>query len=112
MIQGTVRVHPDLVRYVAPEDRLIIKLFYPGDGVEMAPKFTILSKFTLPLKFRVSPTIDMSGRPKWKAYMVEVFTDKDRDVLSIVPGELIARTADLVPLGTTGLVLELNALRE
>ncbi len=109
VIQGTVRVHPDFARDIAPGDRLIFKLFYPRGGQEMAPKFTIVSTFTLPLAFRLAPTIDMSGEPQWQAYMVEVFTDKDHNILSIVPGELIARTPALVPLGTTGVSLELKA---
>jgi hypothetical protein len=111
-IQGTIMVHPDFARYIAPADRLIIKLFYPGDNLEKDQKFTILSKFTLPLEFRVSPTLDMSGASKWPAYVVEVFTDKDQDIVSIVPGELIARTPEPIPLGTTGVVLELHTLRK
>jgi hypothetical protein len=111
-IQGTIMVHPDFVHYIAPEDRLIIKLFYPGEHLEKDPKFTILSTFTLPLAFRVSPTLDMSRASKWPAYVVEVFTDKDQDIVSIVPGELGARTPAPVPLGTTGVVLELQTLRK
>lgn len=54
----------------------------------------------------------MSGRTKWRSYVVEAFTDKDNDVLSVVSGELVARTPDVVPLGTTGIVLELSTLRQ
>ncbi len=110
-IQGTIQVHPDFAHHIAPEDRLILKLFYPGHGVEKDVKFDMMPTFSLPLTFRISPTLDMSGQSKWRAYMVEVFTDKDHDVLSAVPGELMARTPALVPLGTTGVVLELKALR-
>jgi hypothetical protein len=39
--------------------------------------------------------------------MLEVFTDRDGDVLNPVAGELLAKTDDLVPLGTNGLQLEL-----
>lgn len=101
-----------MAQHISQGDRLIIKLYYPGDGIERDPKFQILPDFTLPLPFRIAPTIDMSGRTKWTSYIVEVFTDKDHDVLSIVPGELIARTPELVPLGTAGVVLELNTLRK
>jgi hypothetical protein len=111
-IQGTITIHPDFAHYIAPGDRLIIKLFYPGDNLERDLKFTILSQFTLPLEFRVSPTLDMSHGSKWPAYVVEVFTDKDHDILSVVPGELMARTPEPVPLGTTGVVLELQTLRK
>lgn len=48
----------------------------------------------------------------WSAYVVEVFTDTDADLLSVGPGELAARTAEPVPLGTVGLGIELNALRD
>jgi hypothetical protein len=44
--------------------------------------------------------------------VLELFTDKNDDVLATAPGELIARTAAPVPLGTENLRLELNAVRE
>ncbi len=112
LIQGEIRVQADMAHHIAEGDRLIIKLYNPGNGIERDPKFQILPDFTLPLTFRIAPTIDMSGRTKWSSYVVEVFTDKDNDVLSVVPGELTARTPELVPLGTAGVVLELNALRK
>lgn len=112
LIQGEIRVQPDMAQHIASGDRLIIKLYVPSDGVERDPKYQILPDFTLPLTFRIAPTIDMSGRTKWSSYVVEAFTDKDNDVLSIAPGELIARTPERVPLGTAGVVLELNALRK
>ena len=111
-IQGTIDVHPDLIHNVSPEDRLVIKLFHPGDGVELDAKYAIQATFTLPVEFRIAPTFDMSGRSKWKSYVVQVFTDKDADVLSVAPGELFGGTRDPVPLGTTGLVLELDTLRK
>ncbi len=112
LIQGEIRVPSDMAHHIAKGDRLIIKLYYPSDGIERDPKFQILPDFTLPLTFRISPTIDMSGRTKWRSYVVEAFTDKDNDVLSVVSGELVARTPDVVPLGTTGIVLELSTLRQ
>ena len=111
-IQGTIDVHADLAQHLSPGDRLILKLFYPGDGVELDAKYSILPTFSLPVDFRIAPTFDMSGRSKWKSYVVEVFTDKDSDVLSVAPGELLARTSEPVPLGTTGLSLELNTPRK
>ena len=111
-IEGTIHVQPDLIQHVSPEDRLIIKLFHPGDGVELDTKYAILASFTLPVDFRVAPTFDMTGRSKWKSYVVQVFTDKDGDVLSVAPGELLGDTQEPVRLGTTGLVLELDTLRK
>lgn len=111
-IQGTIAIRADLAQHVSPGDRLVIKLFHPGNGVELDAKYAILPKFTLPVDFRVTPTFGMSGRSKWKSYVVQAFTDKDSDVLSIAPGELLASTPGVVPLGATGLVLELNTLRK
>ena len=111
-ISGTVTVAPDLARHVGPDDRLIIKLYRPSGGVELDAKYQIVPSFELPLEFHAAPSIDMSGQTKFDAYVVEAFTDKNADVLAIAPGELIARTPEPVPLGTTGLRLELNATRE
>lgn len=111
-IQGTIRVRADLAQHVSPGDRLVLKLFHPGNGVELDAKYAILPTFTLPVDFRIAPTFDMSGRSKWKSYVVQAFTDKDGDVLSVVPGELSASTAGVVPLGTIGVDLELNTLRK
>ena len=112
MIQGTVAVAPGLAGQVAPGDRLIIKLYHPGDGVELDAKYRIVEEFMLPFDFVAAPSIDMSGQTKFQAYVVEVFTDTDRDVLSVAPGELLARTPQPIPLGTTGLRLELDAPRQ
>ncbi len=111
LIQGEIRISADMTHHIANGDRLIIKLYHLGDGIEHDPKYQILPDFTLPLTFRIAPTIDMSGRTKWPSYVVEAFTDKDKDVLSMIPGELIARTPNAVRLGTTGIVLELKTLR-
>lgn len=111
-ISGTLTVAPDLAHHVGPDDRLIIKLYRPDGGVELDARYQIVPRFSLPLEFQAAPSIDMSGQTKFDAYVIEAFTDKDADVLAIAPGELIARTPEPVPLGTTGLRLELNATRE
>jgi hypothetical protein len=54
----------------------------------------------------------MNAQTKYDAYVVELFTDKNDDVLATAPGELIARTPAPVPLGTEDLRLELNSTRE
>ena len=54
----------------------------------------------------------MSGRPKFEDYVLEVFTDRDGDVGNVAPGELGARTPASVPLGSSGLVLELKPGRK
>lgn len=111
-IRGTLTVAPGLAHHIGPHDRLIIKLYHPKDGIELDATFQIVPRFELPLEFLAAPSIDMSGRTKFDAYVLELFTDKDDDVLGTAPGELLARTLDPVPLGTAGLQLELNAERE
>jgi hypothetical protein len=111
-ISGTLTVAPDLAHHVGPDDRLIIKLYHPGDGAELDARYQIVPRFELPLDFHAVPSIDMSGQTKFDAYVIEAFTDKNADVLAIAPGELIARTPAPVPLGTADLRLELDATRE
>jgi hypothetical protein len=101
-----------LAHQIGPDDRLIIKLYQSTDGIETDATYQVVPRFELPLEFVAAPSIDMSGRTKFDAYLLELFTDKDGDVLSIAPGELIAHTPEPVPLGTTDLRLELNATRE
>ena len=107
-ISGTISVQPDLAVGLASGDRLVLKLYHPDDGVEKDTRYWIIDTFELPRDFEVAPSIDMNGKARWTTYMLEVFTDRDGDVLNDAPGELIARTADLVPLGTGGLQLELT----
>ena len=66
----------------------------------------------MPFAFQTGPSIDMNGRSKYDAYVLELFTDKNGNVLAVAPGELFTRTPGPVPLGTTDLRLELNALRQ
>jgi hypothetical protein len=111
-IRGTLTVAPALAHNIGPDDRLVIKLYYPKEGIEMDAAYRILPRFQLPLQFQVAPSVDMSGSTKFDAYVVEMFTDKDGDVLGTAPGELVGRTPAPVPLGTAGLLLELSTMRE
>ena len=110
-IRGTISAHPDLPVAIAPGDRLILKIYHPGATAELDATYRIVSTFTLPTAFRFGPAIDMNGRTRYDAYIVEVFTDTDSDVLSVAPGEVMARSDGLVPLGTTGLRLVLDTPR-
>lgn len=107
-IEGTVRVRADLAQHIGPGDRLVFKLFHPKGASEKDIKFQIITTFTLPYDFRVSPSTDMSGRSKWRDYVVEVFTDRDGDIMSVAPGELMGRSARSVPLGSQGVVVDLE----
>jgi hypothetical protein len=111
-IRGVITVDPSLVDHIAPDDRLIIKLYHLEGGVELDAKSQIVPRFKLPFPFMAAPPMDLNARTRYDAYVVEVLTDKDGDVSRIAPGELIARTPEPVPLGTTGLRLELDALHE
>jgi hypothetical protein len=112
VIRGTLTVAPDLARHIGPNDRLIIKLYHPENGIEMDAKYQIVPSFSLPFAFQAGPSVDMNAHTKYDAYVLELFTDKNDDVLATAPGELIARTPAPVPLGTEDLRLELNATRE
>ena len=111
-IEGVIDVKPELKAKLSPADRLVIKLFHPKDGIEMDAKYSIISNFQLPLEFRVSPYIVMDGTTRHDKYVIEVFTDKDRDVLGIADGELLGRTAGTVELGSRDLQIILNLLRK
>jgi hypothetical protein len=112
VIRGSLTVTPDLAHHIGPNDRLIIKLYHPENGVEMDAKYQIVPSFSLPFAFQAGPSLDMNAHTKYDAYVLELFTDKDDDVLARAPGELIARTPAPVPLGTQDLRLELSATRE
>ena len=108
-IEGEVRLSADQAGAVAPGDRLVFKLFHPHEGVEKDVRYWIKDEFAFPQAFRLAPTVDMTGNPRRNTYILEVFTDKDRKVLNRVDGELHTAIGEPVPLGTTGLVLELAA---
>lgn len=111
-ISGTLTVARDLAHHIGQDDRLVLKLYYPKDGIEMDATYRIVPSFSLPFAFQTGPSIDMNGRSKYDAYVLELFTDKNGNVLGVAPGELFTRTPGPVPLGTTDLRLELNALRQ
>ncbi len=107
-IHGTISIDEALVTSIASGDRLIIKIFHPGEGVEHDPKYVIKTDFELPIKFRISPPIDMNARARWPNYVVEAFTDKDAEILSVIDGELFATSEKALALGTQDLVLDLK----
>ena len=111
-IEGTINAVPELQQYLSTSDRLIIKLFHPKDGIEMDAKYSIVGNFQLPLKFRISPSILMDGTTHHDKYVVEVFTDKDQDVLRIESGELFGTTRDTLQLGSRDVRLLMNQFRE
>lgn len=111
-IRGTVEAAPAHAALVAEADRLAIKIYSPGPGVERDPKYRYFREFSLPMTFSVSPPIDMNGNARWPLWRVEAFTDRDGDVLSLVEGELFAETPESLPLGSRGVVLKLAPPRD
>lgn len=104
----TLTASPAVVEAVRPGDRLVLKLAVPQGGVDHDPKYDIRERWSLPLEVVLVPNVDMAGKTRFEAYRVEAYTDRDGDLLSLVPGELVGVSDDLVPLGTTGLRLELR----
>ena len=107
-IHGTISVDTALASSIASGDRLIIKIYHPREGIEHDPNYVIKTDFELPFQFRISPPIDMNARARWPDYVVEAFTDKDADILSVVDGELFAGSGKALALGTQDLVLDLK----
>lgn len=106
-IEGTLALAPGAAAALRPGDRLVIKIYNPGNGVDNDPSFRIMSEFSLPMDFRMSPPIDMNGNARWSTYIIEAYTDRDGKVDSVSADELFATTGEALPLGTTGVALEL-----
>lgn len=105
-ISGEIRLGGGLD--VRPGSRLVIRMFHPDDGIEKDLKYWILDDFALPQVFSVAPTVNMAGNARWDSYVIEVFTDTDRDVLNLTADEVWATTGVLVPVGTAGIELILE----
>ena len=111
-IEGTIDATPQFQQYLSSSDRLIIKIFHPENGIEMDAKYSIVRNFQLPLKFRITPYILMDRSTRHEKYIIEVFTDKDKDLLRIESGELFGTTPDILQLGSRDVRLLLDQLRE
>lgn len=108
-ISGRINLAPELDPETTAGARLVLKLYHPDQGVEKDTRYWIIDTFELPRDFEIAPSTDMNGKARWSTYMLEVFTDRDDDVLNAASGELLAVTNELIPLGTDGLQLELKA---
>ena len=108
-ITGTIALPDHLVSTVGQDDRLVIRMYHPHEGIEKDLKYWILDKFAFPQDFRIAPTVNMAGNARWPSYIIEVFTDTDRNVQNLIADELFARTPELVPLGSEGVKLVLDA---
>ncbi len=100
-IQGIVRVSPDLLKQVSSTDKLIIMLFDPSQGRPVAFKFVESPSF--PMEFQIGPSNAMGTTDLVGPYSLRILTDKDDQPFQAAEGELIGRSKDMVPLGTSNL---------
>ena len=99
-ISGTITVSKALSSNVVPTDRLVLLMFDPELGRPVANK--IIPHALLPQKFTIS--LPPGARPNAKkSYSLRILTDKDNNPFGSAPGEVIGRSAEPVPLGTTDL---------
>lgn len=106
-IHGTIIID-NAGSYVAqPNERLVLKFYFPDQGIEKDQTFRIFNEFAFPFEFHNGPDLDMSRRTKWSSYVVEAFTDIDGDVLTIAEQEFFATSQQPVAVGSEGLVLKL-----
>jgi hypothetical protein len=106
-IQGTVRISTDLLKQVSPTDKLIIMLFDPGQGRPVAFKFVESPSF--PMDFQIGPSSAMGAVDFVGPYSLRILTDKDGQPFQAAEGELIGRSKNLVPLGTSNLDFVLDS---
>ena len=106
-IQGIVRVSPDLLKQVSSTDKLIIMLFDPSQGRPVAFKFVESPSF--PMEFQIGPSNAMGTTDLVGPYSLRILTDKDDQPFQAAEGELIGRSKDLVPLGTSNLDFVLDS---
>ncbi len=106
-IQGIVRVSPDLLKQVSSTDKLIIMLFDPSQGRPVAFKFVESPSF--PMEFQIGPSNAMGTTDLVGPYSLRILTDKDDQPFQAAEGELIGRSKDMVPLGTSNLDFVLDS---
>jgi hypothetical protein len=106
-IQGTVLVAPELRNQVSPNDKLIIMLFDPDQGQPVAFRFFESPSF--PMEFQIGQSHAMGAKSLVGPYSLRILTDKDGQPFQAVEGELIGRSTELVPMGTTNLDFVLNS---
>ena len=111
MIQGRVIVSAELQSQVSEADRLVIMLFDLNLGRPVALK--IIPHFQKNQSFTIGQAQAMPGQKLKGAYSLRILTDKNNQPFQSATGEIIGRSADLIPLGTQGLefVLDQNYVR-
>lgn len=104
-IAGTIVASEALKAQMAEGDRLIVLLFDPKLARPVA--FRIISNATLPQRFSI--TLPPGARETaQKGYFLRVISDKNNDPLGSTEGEIVGRSSEPIPLGTTDLTFELD----
>jgi hypothetical protein len=106
-IAGIVRLASGAADAPLESDRLILRIYHPKDNIQHDLTYRIFKGTALPHAFRIGPIVDMNGNPRFWEYVVEAYTDRDGDAGEVGEGEIFATSGDPVPLGTSGLILEL-----
>jgi hypothetical protein len=94
-VSGTVLAAPDLAANVTAGDRMVIMLFDPEAGRPAAIKLVPVTKLPQAFSISVPP-----GQPLKAGYSLRILTDKDGNPFNAAPGEIVGRSAALVPPGT------------
>ncbi|MBC8258437.1 MAG: hypothetical protein H8E38_05435 [SAR324 cluster bacterium] len=105
-IRGTVSVHPDFNKDVSSTDRMVIMLFDPVKGRPVAIK--ILANFSVPQNFSIGQSNAMGEQVLRGKYSLRILTDKNNQPFQAVPGEIIGRSENLIPLGIDNLEFVLD----
>ena len=98
MIQGKVKVKAELAALVDERDRLVIMLFDPKQGRPVAIK--IIPYFHKDQPFTIGQAQAMPGQKLQGSFSLRILTDKNNQPFHSTPGEIVGRSADLIPLGT------------
>ena len=84
----------------SPDGRLIVMLF--DTKLQQPIAFSITDNDRLPQPFSISLPLQLHDNHQ-PAYQLRILTDKNQQPFQSAPGEIIGRSAEAVPLGTTQL---------
>ncbi len=104
-VSGSIVASQAMQGRVERSDRLVVLLFDPELGRPAG--FKIIPHAILPQQFTVSlqPQARTDAKP---AYQLRVISDKDNNPFGAAEGEVVGRSAEPIPLGSSDVVLELN----
>ena len=107
-IQGIINVSPLFKDRLDSSDSLVIMLFDTFKGRPVAIK--IITSFNPPQKFSIGQANAMGNQVLEGEYSLRILTDKNNQPFRSAKGEIIGRSKELIPLGTSNLVFELDQL--